>query len=66
MKYYTAKEACDTFPHLMPSDIWTLRNWVAAGKFPKHDSMEKRGGKTLQAWSEYTILNWRTIIKERT
>lgn len=63
MKYYTATEACDTFAHLIPSDRWTLSRWVKAGKFPKHDAMVKRANTTLQAWSEYTILNWQTIVK---
>lgn len=63
MKYYTAKEACDTFPHLMPSDVWTLRRWVKDGKFPPHESMVKRGNGDYQAWSEYTILNWQKLVK---
>lgn len=59
MKYYTATEACDTFPHLMPSDVWTLRRWIIAGKFPKHDCVIKN----KQVWSEHTILNWQSIAK---
>jgi len=63
MKYYVAQEACDTFPHLIPADVWALRRWIKAGKFPKHDCMVKRGKREYQAWSEHTILNWQTIMK---
>lgn len=59
MKYYTAKEACDVFYYLIPEDEWTLRRWIKEGKFPKHDSI--LNGK--QVWSEYTILNWKKIVK---
>jgi len=63
MKYYTAPELCETFPHKVPSDVWTLRRWIKAGKFPAYDKMVKRGNRMQQAWSEHTILNWQTIVK---
>lgn len=64
MKYYTATEACDTFPDRMPADVLTLRRWIKAGKFPVYDKMVMRGNRMQQAWSEYTILNWQTIVKK--
>lgn len=63
MKYYTATEACDTFPHIVPDDVVMLRRWIKNGKFPKHDCMVVRGNAELQAWSEYTILNWQVLAK---
>ena len=63
MKYYTAKEACFTFPHLMPDNVELLRRHIKVGKFPPHDAMVKRGNGTFQAWSEHTILNWQTMVK---
>jgi len=63
MKYYTATEALNTFPHIMPYDDVTLQRWIRDGKFPPHDTRVIRKGKPNKAWSEHTILNWKVIAK---